>query len=98
MAKKKEKLVDSGQLLWVRKGDHVTKAEHLCQKNEKENGRLSGSPTVMLREFPSGTFTVLSADPEWWRDEMRLHIDWDEPLDSSDDFLAYIGERGTRRP
>ncbi len=88
---------DSQQLLWARKGDHVEEVELLLQKNEKGNGRLTGSPTVMLREFPAGIFTLLGADPKWWGDEMRHHTEWGNPVDNNGDFLSRLGDAGVRR-
>lgn len=93
----RKKQDDSQQLVWVRKGDHVEEVGLLLQKNEKENGRLVGSPTVMLREFPAGIFTVLGADPKWWGEEMRLHTEWSNPVDNNDDFLSFLGDAGARR-
>ncbi len=94
----RKKQDDSQQLVWARKGDHTREADLLLQKNENENGRVVGSPTVILREFPGGIFTVLGADPKWWIEEMRLHPEWGDPSDSSGDFLSFLGDAGVRRP
>lgn len=94
----RKKRDDLQRLVWVREGDHNEEVELLLQKSEKENGRLMGSPTVMLREFPAGIFTVLGADPIWWREEMRLHPEWGDPSDSNDDFLSRLGDAGVPKP
>ena len=66
--------------MWIRAGDHRPEAERLIKKNQRENGRLTGDPDVIVRNAPKGLFTVLSADAEWWDEELRLHPDWGTPI------------------
>ncbi len=86
----------SRQLIWMHPGDHTSEADQLIVKNIRENGRLIGAPSVIVRQFPKGTFTVLSADREWWEDEMRLHSDWNGPIANDSSFFDYLTEAGNR--
>src|SRR5689334_6679696 len=97
MRKRLPKRRDS-RLMWIRLGDHRLEAERLMNKNKRENGRLTGDPDVITRNAPKGLFTVLSADAEWWSEEMRLHLDWGRPIkddgtkfDALDDYTKGSG-------
>src|ERR1700687_557203 len=65
--------------LWIRLGDHSIAVHRLIAKNARENGRVTGSPTVRVRPHPSGAFTIFCAEPGWWLVEMHRHPEWGAP-------------------
>jgi hypothetical protein len=84
----------SDQIIWTRSGDHRSEGEALIAKNAKENGRLVGNPSVIVRKYPAGTFTVLAADSEWWNDEMKFHDEWTNRGSNASDFFDYLDGAG----
>jgi hypothetical protein len=86
----------SEQSLWVRRGDHRQDGERLITKCIRENGRLVGEPTVLLREYPKGIATVLSAAGDWWWDEMLLHPEWGDALDDNGAILTILDHKGNK--
>jgi len=87
----------SNQLVWTRAGDHAAEGERLLAKNRSENGHLTGNPSIIVRKFPKGVFTLLAADSGWWQDEMLLHSEWRGPLKNDASFFDYLDNAGTRR-
>ena len=85
------------RFIWTQRGDHSREGDRLIEKNLRENGRLVGLPSVIVRKYPGGVFTLLSASGIWWRDEMRLHPAWGEPMRDEADYFDLLDGVGDKR-